>query len=213
MSDFKAAIFDLDGTLLDSMWVWEKIDLDFLAGRNLTVPDEYFGKIASMTYREVAEYTIALLGLDKTVKEIMEKWNQTALRAYAHDVTLKPNAKEYLLSLKRRGVKLATATSLPRMLSEPALKNNSVYGLFDVFCSTDEVSRGKEHPDVYLLAAKKLNVQPADCIVFEDILPGIRAIIAAGMRPYGVYDRSSENDQVQIQALSEVYIRDFGEIL
>ncbi|HHY17011.1 MAG TPA: HAD family phosphatase, partial [Firmicutes bacterium] len=159
MSDFKAAIFDLDGTLLDSMWVWEKIDLDFLAGRNLTVPDEYFGKIASMTYREVAEYTIALLGLDKTVKEIMEKWNQTALRAYAHDVTLKPNAKEYLLSLKRRGVKLATATSLPRMLSEPALKNNSVYGLFDVFCSTDEVSRGKEHPDVYLLAAKKLNVQ------------------------------------------------------
>ncbi len=213
MSDFKAAIFDLDGTLLDSMWVWDKIDIDFLARRNLTVPDGYFGQIASKTFRETAEYTITLFGLDDTAEDIMEEWNQMAIDAYTRHVTMKPNAKEYLLFLKRRGIKLATATSLPRMLYEPALKNNGIYGLFDAFCSTDEVSRGKGYPDVYLLAAKKANVQPEHCIVFEDILPGIRAAIAAGMRPYGVYDRSSENDQVQIQALSEVYIRDFGELL
>ena len=92
---------------------------------------------------------------------------------------------------------------MPRMLAEPALKNNRIYHLFDAFTTTDEAGRSKEYPDVYLLAAKR-RCSAGNCIVFEDILPGIKAVRAAGMRPYGVYDKSSEHHQDEIKALSEI---------
>lgn len=213
MPDFKAAIFDLDGTLLDSMWVWKKIDIDFLAKRNLAVPDKYVEGICSMSFRETAEYTIDFFGLKEKAEDIMAEWNQMAIDAYSHHVPLKPNVKEYLYILKEQGIKLGTATALPKELYEPVLKNNKVYDLFDAFTSADEVSRGKESPDIYLLAAKKLKVRPCDCIVFEDILPGIKSIVSAGMQAYGVYDKYSEQDQEQIRKLSNGYIFDFAELL
>lgn len=213
MLDFKAAIFDLDGTLLDSMWVWEKIDFDFLAKRRLTVPDKYAQEICSKSFKETAEYTIALFGLKESAEDIMEEWNRMAIDEYSHHVRLKPHAKEYLLFLKELGIKLGTATALPKVLYEPVLRNNRVYELFDAFCSTDEVSCGKESPDIYLLAAKKLNVLPCDCIVFEDVLPAIKGIVSAGMQAYGVYDQYSKHEQAQIRELAKGYIRDFTEML
>src|SRR5690554_6721296 len=155
MLDFKAAIFDLDGTLLDSMWVWEQIDLDFLAERNLKVPAKYITEITSKSFREAAEYTITLFGLEESVEEIIREWNKRAMEKYSYDVPLKPHAKEYLLFLKTHGIKLGTATALPKVLYEPALRNNGVYELFAAHTSTDEVGRGKGCPDVYLLSAKK----------------------------------------------------------
>ena len=213
MLDFEAAIFDLDGTLLDSMAIWHEIDIEFLGRRGLDVPDEYISAINSKSFRETAEYTIEYFGFDVTPEELMDEWFKMDIDKNSHQVRLKPNAKEYLLFLKGRGIKLGTASSLPRVLADPALKKNGVYHLFDAFTTTDEVGRSKEYPDIYLLAASKLGVQPGNCIVFEDILPGIKAVRAAGMHPYGVYDRSSEHHQEEIRALAEVYIRDFGELL
>src|SRR5690554_3050759 len=212
MLDFKAAIFDLDGTLLDSMWVWEQIDLDFLAKRNLQVPVKYITEISAKSFREAAEYTISLFGLEECVEEIITEWNKMAMDKYSYDVPLKPHAKEYLLFLKAQGIKLGTATVLPRVLYEPALRNNEVYEFFAAHTSTDEVRRGKGSPDVYLLTAKKLGISPEHCIVFEDVLPGIEGIRAAGMRAYGVYDKYSQHEQAQIKELAEDYIYDFAEM-
>ncbi|MDR3644966.1 MAG: HAD family phosphatase [Clostridia bacterium] len=213
MPDFKAAIFDLDGTLLDSIWVWEKIDIDFLAKRHLDVPISYGCEVSARSFRESAKYTVALFDLEESVEDIIAEWNRMALDEYSHHIPLKPHAKEYLLYLKAQGIKLGTASALPEALYAPVLKNNGVYGLFDAFCCTDEVPRGKESPDIYLLAAEKLGVAPCDCIAFEDVLPGIRGILSAGMRAYGVYDKYSEHEQEQIRALSQGYIRDFTEML
>ncbi len=213
MADFKAAIFDLDGTLLESMDVWHQIDVDFLAKRGLDVPSEYVAKITSMSFKQTAEYTIEYFGLNETVEQITREWFEMAIDRYSNQVRLKPNAKQYLKSLKQRGIKLGTATSLPEVLATPALKNNGIYRLFDAFTSTDEVSRGKNYPDIYLMAAQKLNVSPQHCVVFEDILPGVKSALAAGMRVYGVYDRSSKSYQEEIKSLAEVYIRNFAELL
>lgn len=212
MLDFKAAIFDLDGTLTDSMGVWEKIDIDFLAKRNLTVPDGYISEICARSFKEAAEYTISLFGLKENVADIITEWNDMAIFEYGHNVTLKANAKEYLLFLKRNGVKLGTATGLPEVLYEPVLKNNGVYELFDAFSSTDEVSRGKEFPDVFLLAAEKLHTAPCDCIAFEDVLAGIKSIKAAGMIAYGMYDKYSAHEKLEIQSVANGYIYDFKEM-
>ena len=213
MFDFKAAIFDLDGTLIDSMGVWEDIDIDFLAKRHLSVPEGYISEISAKSFKEAAEYTISLFGLKERAEDIIEEWNQMAIDEYSHHVPLKPYAKEYLLFLKGQGIKLGVATALPKVLYEPVLKNNGIYALFDALASTDEVVHGKGSPDIYLLAAKKLGVPPCDCIAFEDVLAGIQGVVSAGMRAYGIYDRYSEHEQAQIQKLSKQYIYSFAEVL
>lgn len=213
MLDFKAAIFDLDGTLIDSMGVWEKIDIDFLAKRHLSVPENYINEICARSFREAAIYTITLFDLQENVEDIIDEWNRMAIDEYSNHVQLKPHAKEYLLFLKDHDVKLCTASALPKVLYEPVLRNNEVYYLFDAFASTDEVTRGKESPDIYLLAAKKLGIDPHDCIAFEDVLPGIKGIIAAGMQACGVYDKYSSHEKEKIRKLSGCYIYDFSEIM
>jgi beta-phosphoglucomutase-like phosphatase (HAD superfamily) len=212
MLNFKAALFDLDGTLIDSMGIWEKIDLDFLSKRNLAVPEGYINEICAKSFMEAAEYTIALFALKESVTDIIAEWNDMALFEYSHSITLKPNVKEYLLFLKQNQIKLGTATSLPKVLYEPVLKNNGLYQLFDALSSTDEVSCGKEYPDIYRLAAQKLGVAPADCIAFDDTLTAITGIKAAGMRAYGVYDKYSVHEKTKISGLADGYIDDFKEM-
>jgi HAD superfamily hydrolase (TIGR01509 family) len=210
--EFKAAIFDLDGTLIDSMGVWEKVDRDFLAKRHLPVPDGYIEQLSAMSFREAAEYTIALFGLKEKGTNIIAEWNEMVLYEYGHYIILKPHAREYLLYLKQSHVKLATATSLPKILYEPVLKSNGIYQLFDALSSTDEVSRGKEYPDIYLLAAQKLAVLPGDCVAFDDILAAITAIKAAGMKAFGMYDSYSAHNQKAIRQIADGYIYDFAEM-
>ena len=141
--NFKGAVFDLDGTLLDSMEVWKNIDIEFLSKRGLQVPKDYSDEILAMSFRETAEYTIARFGLREQPDDVMHEWNQMAIEAYGHHVQLKPGAKEYLLKLKSRGIRLGVCTALSQKLYLPCLQNNGIYELFDACISTDDVSRGK----------------------------------------------------------------------
>ena len=115
----KAAIFDLDGTLTDSMGIWEKVDVDFLTSHGIDVPDDYSEKIYHMSFKESATYTIETFGLPYTVEEIWKLWNEMARHEYSENVYLKPYAKEFLESLKARGIKLGIATALTRDLFTP----------------------------------------------------------------------------------------------
>lgn len=213
MLGFEGAIFDLDGTLLDSMHVWKEIDLEFLAKRGFSVPLGYSESLAGLSFRETAEYVIATFGLNETPDNIMQEWNRMAIEAYRHKVRLKPHAREYLLWLRERGVRLAVCTALSQKLYVPALQNNGIYELFDAFVSTDDVDRGKNFPDAYLLAAARLGIPPPDCAVFEDILPAVRGALAAHMQVYGVFDPSSEADREQIEAITQGYLYDFSEMM
>lgn len=117
--DFNAAIFDLDGTILDSMDVWEHIDIQFLKKRNLPVPENYVTEICARSFEEAAQYTIDLFGLQETVEGIIEEWNNMAVEEYSNHVGLLPYALDYLLCLKEHGIKLAVATGLPEKLYIP----------------------------------------------------------------------------------------------
>lgn len=217
MFDFKAAIFDLDGTLLDSMGVWEKVDYGFLAKRNLPVPETYIDELRTLSFMKAAEYTITLFDLKEKATDIISEWNDMVSYEYAHNIILKPHAREYLDYLKQHHIKIGTATSLPKVLYEPALRNNGIYQIFDALSSTDEVTArergGKEFPDIYQLAARKLAVRPEDCIAFDDTLAAITGMKAAGMRAYGVYDRYSAQEKKAIRALADGYIDDFAEMI
>ncbi|MCI6260966.1 MAG: HAD family phosphatase [Pyramidobacter sp.] len=191
--EFAGALFDLDGTLIDSADVWARIDAEFLRRRGLVVPDDYMCAVSSKKFSEAAVYTIARFGLDETAEALAAEWLEMARREYGSGVFLRPHAGEYLRWLKARGVKLGTVTGLPHSLAEAALKNNGVYALFDAFTSADETPRGKEHPAVYLLAARRLGVTPADCAVFEDVPACLESARAAGMKVFAVRNAQNES--------------------
>lgn len=213
MKNFKGAIFDLDGTLLDSMWVWKQIDVDFLGKRGLDVPRDYLEKITPMHFLQAAEYTIKRFSLPDTTDEIIAEWSDMALDAYRNTIGLKPHAKEYLLYLKEKDVKLSVATASNEQIYTPALKRNGIYDLFDAFTSSYEAARGKGFPDVYELAAEKIGLDAEDCVVFEDIYAGIKGAKAGGFFAVGVEDVFASHERDKIIAEADLYIKDFSELI
>jgi len=209
MKAYTAYIFDLDGTLLDSMGVWHQVDTDFLAKRGIELPPDYKDAISSMTFHETAAYTIKRFALQDSIDDLMREWNDMAAYAYGHTVRMKPHAKEYLMTLRERGAKLAIATSLSAELRGPVLRNNGIDAMFHAICSTDDAGYGKSRPDVFLLAAQKVGATPGDCLVFEDILMAVKSAKSAGMSVCAVYDKSSHDDWEEIKKTADYAIDDF----
>mgnify|MGYP002735156665 CR=1 FL=1 len=158
---FKAALFDLDGTLLDSLYVWKRVDELFFVNRGMAIPENYGRAIAGMSYRESAEYTCRNYAPCEKWEDVVNEWMRLAADEYAHRVPLKPGSLEYLRMLKREGVKLAVTTAMPHSLFIPCLENLGVLELFDELCSTDQTGgHGKAEGKIYRLAAQKLGVAP-----------------------------------------------------
>lgn len=212
LKNIKGAIFDMDGTLIDSMWVWSKIDEEYLNKRNISLPNNLKQDIEHMGFAEVAQYFKDRFNISDTIEEIQKEWSNMAFHQYAHNVSLKPGAKEFLSLLKSKGIKIALATSNSKPLIEIALKNNDIYHFFDSITTTDEVSRGKDFPDVYLLAAERLILEPSECVVFEDILPAVKGAKAAGMIVIGVHDPYSEYQKEAIVSFADMYICKYDEL-
>ena len=208
----KAYIFDLDGTLFDSMGVWDEIDIAFLKKRGLDGPQNYVDKMSECGFEEGAAYTIKRFGLSERPEDLMAEWHAMAMDAYTHTVRLKPHALEYLLQLKACGAKMGIATSLPPELHIPALKANGIDQLFDALSHSDEVGCGKTKPDVFLLAAERLGTAPKDCIVFDDVMAAIVSAKGAGMTAYALYDASSAHLWDEIKQVSDGAFMDFSEV-
>lgn len=208
----KGAIFDLDGTLLDSMGIWEQIDIRFLQKRNIAATKDYVQAVTPLSFHEAAEYTISRFGLKEPASDIIAEWKNMAQHTYANEITLKPHAKEFLIRLQQKGIKLGVATALTPSLYVAALKNNGIYDLFSAFSDVTEVKRGKGYPDIYLSTAKKLDLHPSFCIVFEDIAAGICGAKAGGFLTCGVYDSYSAYETDKIKSLSDLYITDFQQL-
>ncbi|WP_055666409.1 HAD family hydrolase [Desnuesiella massiliensis] len=212
LTDVRAAIFDLDGTLVDSMWIWEKIDIDYLKIRNIDMPEDLRDAISHLSFQETAKYFKNRFNLEDSLEEIMNEWYDMALYEYENNVPLKAGAKLFLDKLKKLGIKIGLATSNSLPLLEIALKKNDIYDYFDAITITGEVKRGKSFPDVYLLAAEKLGVSPDQCIVFEDILPAMKGAKAAGMKVVGVYDELSKDARDEIEDTVDKFIIEYAEL-
>ena len=210
----EAAIFDLDGTLVDSMWMWYKIDEEFLGQFGVAVPEDLQDCLEGMSFTETAAYFKERFPfLPFSIEQLKNIWNRMAYDKYAHEVPLKPGVLEYLQYLKANGIKTGVATSNSKELVTVTLENLHVIQYFDSIRTACEVEKGKPSPDIYLLVAKDLEVEPEKCIIFEDVPAGILAGSRAGMKTYAVADTYSEYLLEEKKRLADTYIEDYFELL
>ena len=212
MKKFDCAIFDLDGTVLDSTDLWHKIDEDFFAERDLILPEDYAKTIAPMGFRGAAEYTVKMFRLKESISEVLRVWHAMAVERFTNEIELKPHAKEYIEYLKENKIKLCIATASNSELFMPALERNGIGGYFDTITTISEVKRGKGFPDIYLKAAQSVGKDADSCVVFEDIFEGIKGAKDGGFYTVGVYDKQSANDKEKIKTICDRYITDFSEL-
>jgi HAD superfamily hydrolase (TIGR01509 family) len=191
LTQYKAAIFDLDGTLIDSMRVWDRVCRDWLYRRGIRGGGALEREIAAMTLTQSAEYVIRRYGVPLSPAEIQVEWEDTVLRRYRHEVPLKEGAAELVKALSARGVKLGIATSCFPAACEAVLARHGIRDYFSAILYTDQSMRDKTFPDVYRACAERLGVAPEDCVVFEDFPPAVSGVRAAGMGLVAVYDGSS----------------------
>lgn len=213
LKDIEAVIFDLDGTLIDSMWVWNKIDEEYLGSRNIEHPANLNQELEGKSFRETAQYFKDRFGITDTVEQIEETWHNMAWDKYEHEVKLKKGALKFLNYLKNQNIKIGIATSNSRELVELVTKANGINHFFDKIVTATEVQKGKPEPDVYLKVAKGLNLNPAKCLVFEDVLNGIIAGKRANMKVCAIYDEASKNTTEEKQNAADYYIKDFEDLV
>ncbi|MCR5817289.1 MAG: HAD family phosphatase [Ruminococcus sp.] len=213
ITKIKAAIFDLDGTLLDSAYVWAEVDRQFLGRRGLELPHDYCKSICTMNLEQAAVYTKKRFALSNSIDGIIDEWKSSAMHEYRDNVQPFEGAYEFLALLKQRGIKTALATASDRVFYEPALKRTGLYELLDFFSQTSEVERGKGFPDVYLHAAAALGVKPADAAVFEDIPEGITGARAGGFVCVGALCGALKEEHGELVSLSDVTFERYSQMI
>ena len=207
--NINAVIFDLDGTLVDSMWMWRDIDIEFLGKYGIEFPDNLQNEIEGMSFSETAIYFKTRFALELTIKEIKAEWNKMAWEKYMSQVPLKTGALKLLQFLRDNHIKAGIATSNSRELVDLVINKLDVKEYFSSIRTSCEAEKGKPAPDIYLLVAKDLNVPADKCLVFEDVIQGIMAGKNAGMKVCAVYDHFTKEDNHKKQELADYYIESF----
>lgn len=212
LKHIKGIIFDLDGTLLDSMHIWADIDQCFLEKQGIEVPKDYMGVISSLSFYETALYTINRFHLSLTPNQLIEEWLEMASIRYRNEVKLKEGVYEYLKDLQRQSIPMTIATACDEKLFLTCLKNNKINTFFQHITTVKEVKKSKEFPDIYLACAKKMNLCPSECVVFEDISKGLKSAKEAGFYTIGVQDKSASYEEEEVKKYADIYITSFLDI-
>ncbi len=208
----KAFLFDLDGPLVDSMWMWGAIDVEYLGKFGLTCPPDLQKAIEGMSFSETAAYFKKRFALEASLEEIKADWISMSIEKYRSQVPPKPGTEAFLSWAAKQNIKMAVCTSNGREMVDAVLSSLNLARYFDCIITGCEVAAGKPSPDIYLEAARRMKVSPEECAVFEDVPAGILAGKRAGMEVFAVEDEYSLGMEEKKRALSDFYIRDYREL-
>lgn len=213
LTDIKAVLFDLDGTLVDSMWLWKSIDIEYLGRYGIPLPDTLQDDIEGMSFTETAHYFKNTFQIPEPIDIIKKTWNDMAWDYYHNRVELKLGIEVFLEYLLTTNMKMGIGSSNSNELVNVIIKKHAIDHYFTSIRTSCEVQKGKPHPDIYLKVAEDLKVKPEECLVFEDIPNGIIAGKEAGMKVCAIYDTFSDRMDQQKRELADYYIRDYNELM
>ena len=204
----KGAIFDFDGTLVDSMFIWDTIGEDYLRTLGKEPHEDLKETFMTLTLEEAAEYYRTHYGVTLSVKEIVDGVNTMVEGIYRTRVALKQGVADFLAQLKENGTRMCIATVTDRYLVEETLERLGILHYFSEIFTCAEVGYGKDKPIIYRKALEHLATAKNDTYIFEDSLFALKTAKADGFTAVGVYDRH-ENRQDNLKSLADYYIRDF----
>lgn len=210
------AIFDMDGTLIDSMGYWRDLAAEYLelngVARERFTP-EIAERIKPLTVRDTGALFIELFGIPATPESVANEINRIMNAHYENDVPLKPGAKEYLTQLKSQGVRMCIASATDRALVRKCLTRLGIIDFFDFTISCEEVGSGKNKPDVYIEAARRLGALPSETAVYEDALFAAKTAKQGGFYLVGVYDTNALAGWPELTKLADELITDWEKAL
>lgn len=212
-SGIQGCIFDLDGTLVDSLGIWSEIDKKFFRIHNMKAPEDYEKRIAHMNFKDIAIFTKEEYGFTESIDEIMKIWTDWSIEAYRSEIKAKPGAKEFLAYIHDElKLPVCLATANRKELYEPCLKNNDILSYFDYAMNVNEINSTKSEPKIYLSLAEKMGTLPENALVFEDILIAITTAHNAGFKVAAIYDKGNKKDSDSIIKTADFYITSYKDI-
>lgn len=209
--NFQGAIFDADGTLLDSMQMWRNIGRKYLGTLGINAGEELDAKLYIMSFEQGCEYIKTEYKLKLSAKEIRHGIINIIENFYVNEVELKPGVKIFLESLRQKNIPMVIATLGDKKLLQSALIRNGIEKYFDSVFASSELNTTKHEPKIYISCAEYLGLEPGKIAVFEDALYAIKTAKAAGFITFGVEDSSNMHETERIKANSDYYIKDFAE--
>ena len=205
----KGILFDMDGTLLDSMEVWIHLANRYLDSLGLDKTENLQEEIKTMTLKEALAHFKTIYRLDDSVEEMLVATHRILADAYKNTVVKKPQVDAVLQRLKSRGHRMAVSTATTDELSRPALSHHKLSGYFDFLQTVHNTGISKNDPAYWLEGAKRMQMPPENIVVFEDALHAIESAKAAGMRVIAIEDAAMKRDREKIRVTADVYLRGF----
>lgn len=206
-------IFDLDGTLIDSMPTGVGIVLSFLEKQGISYPDDMVKILTPLGYKGTAAYYVNTLGVQTPVEEIYGYFQEQTKVAYGESIPLKKGAEETLKVLYQKGCRLNVLTASPHALMDICLKRLGIYGLFENIWSIDDFGLTKADEKIYLEVASRLGVPPQECIMADDNVNVLKTAKRVGMQTVGVYDESAKDEIEEMKATADRYVRELSELI
>lgn len=205
-------IFDLDGTLLDSLGLWLEIDKKYMAQYGIEYKKEYSDEIKKLTFHECATYFRETLGINRAPEEMIQDWKDMSFEAYKNELQLKPGALDFVKECHRYG-RCILATSCEIQSAKAVCERTGLMNYIDEIVTTNELGVNKENPLIYLECAKRLHCEAKNCYVFEDVLSASQCAKNANFHVIGVYDSMWEHDRNKMIEICDRYILSFRELL
>lgn len=206
--NIKCAIFDFDGTLFDSMFIWDSVGEIYLGSLGLKPKPSLREDVRTMSLYQAACYLRKEYDLSLSVEQIMSGVNQTVEHFYIYDVLPKPGVVSFLEQMKKAGIPMCIATATNRYLIEAALQRCGMMQYFDAVFTCGEIGHGKDEPVIFQIAMEHFGSERSNTIIFEDAIHAIQTAKADGFTVVAVYD-TSEKRQDEIRTLADCYIEDF----
>jgi HAD superfamily hydrolase (TIGR01509 family) len=202
----EGAIFDMDGTLLNSMYLWDTLGEDYLIDRGITPEEGLNGKFKSMSLFQAAEYYRRVYGLRENAEEIIDDISSRIARFYAETVLPKPGVPELLRKLRGQGVRMCVATATDRHMTENALRRCGLLDCFLGIFTCREVGSGKDSPEIFERALAYLGTDRRHTVVFEDAPYAMKTAKAAGFPVVGVSDPSWKDKRDEAVKAADIYL-------